>query len=277
MGVDELYDEQEDCEVVYSARFIAKGRFIPKWKFLTKTNPRESARMRIIILFGILFFVSSTILAHEIDQPHVAVYGTSTIEVKPNVMLWGLVVESKGVDLNKVSKAHSKTVKSVLGVIKENAIEKSSLQTSNMNFGENKVYRNDSLIKEGYRASTTLSFKLKDFDGYEPLWQALSKIKGVSIDGIRYDHSDRISLRNRARKKALLVAKDKANSLADIMEMGIGETIVISEVENPYSRSRESNFAEIVRGVDGSGSAGISPGTISITMKMKLIMGLVPR
>lgn len=227
------------------------------------------------LLVVIAFCFSGASYSHEISQPHIDVFGSAKEQVVPNVMNWNLKVENKEASLEGVSEKHSKIVSQLLKVIESKGVVKKTIQTSGMSFGENIVYRDRSRVQEGYLASTVISFKLTNFKQYQPLWLALSQINGVSVSGVSYDYKQRIELQNKVRQLALLAAKEKAQAMAETLNLNIGDAISISEIDNSYSGSNRSNVLSYSEGAGQSSSSVVAPGTISISMKVKLVMSLV--
>jgi uncharacterized protein YggE len=133
-------------------------------------------------------------------------------------------------------------------------------------------------VKEGYYASTDISFKFKDFDKYKSLWIGLSKIAHLEVWGVYYDHSKRIEYQNKTRKKALLAAKEKAEVLAKTLGSEIGEPLLIEEdlsiSETWRSRSALSNVLEVAD-KGSSGGDVLSPGKIPIKIRVKTTFRLI--
>lgn len=224
----------------------------------------------------ILSMCCGTAYAGDLDLPHITVFGTATTIVTPDRMVWHITVQNKGGNLQDVAEQHSTIVKSVLKFLRETKVPENEIQTASMEFGENWEYKNESRVKEGYFASTNISFKIEDFHQYEPLWIGLARISHVSVDEIYYDHSKEIDYQNETRQKALLVAREKAITLARTLGSRIGEPLLIEEDIPPQdflSRSRYSNI--VMQENDSSKEEGIAPGKITIRMRIKTAFRLI--
>lgn len=173
--------------------------------------------------------------ADNLDQAHVAVYGTADIKVAPNEMNWRLTIRNENRELPPTAARHAEIVNKVVSFLKGLNIDKDKLQTSHMQFGENWEYRSDRNVKVGYYASTDITFTITDLNLYEKLWFGLSQIEGVSIQNVEYGHTDRIRLQNECRQKALLAAREKAAALANTIGSQLGEVLKIEE-SVPYSQ-----------------------------------------
>ena len=184
-------------------------------------------KLMCFLVLAMTFY--SSVMAEEINIPYIEVFGTAITEIIPDKMIWRLNASNNALELDKAASDHSLIVKKVLGYLKEMNIPQDNIQTSRMNFGENWVYRNNSRIKEGYKANTFISFTVEDLNIYDEIWMGLSKISGISVESISYDSSKRIETQNSTRKKALLNAKEKAEALADTISAKLGETLIIEE------------------------------------------------
>ncbi len=215
--------------------------------------------------------------AGDNSLPNVTVYGTATTEVTPDQMNWQLTVTNKGKDLAPVADNHSGIVSNVLKFLKASGIDEQKVQTARMEFGENWEYRNSNRVKEGYFATTRVSFEVTNFDLYQNLWSGLAKIKNVSIDYVSYDYSKRIEVQNETRIKALQAAKEKAKSLAETLGSRIGEPLLIEEdlgIQTMYAGAAFSNNLRTVQSTEGD-SEGIAKGKIPIKLRVKTSFRLI--
>ena len=232
---------------------------------------------RILLSAVAVLVLGAGIPAGDIDLPHITVSGTATTEVTPDQMVWSLKIQNKGASLEGVAGQHTDIVNRVLQFLKQTEVEEKTLQTSWMRFGENRVYRNRSRVKEGYYASTTLSFKGGDLKKYKTLWIGLSRIEHVSVQGVRYDHSKRIQHQDETRAKALLAAKHKAVNMARILNSRVGEPLAIEE-DLTLSEGRVApSFSNVAVNAGAAGTAGdgMAPGKIPIRIRVKATFRLI--
>ena len=225
---------------------------------------------KLLMSVLIAFLICGSIFADDIKLPHIIVHGTAIKKVIPDTLNWSLSVKNIDGELQNVAKQHTAIIEKVLTFLKDNKIPSEEIQTTRMSFGENWTYKNRSRVKEGYFASTSISFKINDFKMYNSLWLGLSKFKNLSIRNVSYDHSKMIDLQNKTRQKALLVAKEKAERLAKTIGSQIGEPLLIEE--NPSNR-RSFYLAE--RSMNTKSKDSIAPGKISIQMSIKVAFRLI--
>jgi uncharacterized protein YggE len=230
--------------------------------------------MKKVIVYVILsMLIIAPSFADELQLPHITVYGTAATEVVPDQMIWAVEVRNQNMVLENAATEHGKQVQAVLSLLKELKVDEKNIQTSRMEFGDNKEYTSGSWVKSGYYAKTDVSFKVTDLELYKKLWLALAKISGVSVQNISYDNTKRIDYRNETRQKALLAAKEKASQMAKTLESEIGEPLVVEEdlsvSEGWQANNALQNNLRTVNAEESGGIEGLSPGTISIKARVK--------
>jgi uncharacterized protein YggE len=215
--------------------------------------------------------------AIEPDASHIGVYGTATIEVIPNQMIWMLTARNINPSSAGAAKAHETTVGEVLAFLKQNRIAESKIQTSRMQLSENMKFVRGESIQDGYLASTDIQFTLADLSRYASIWTGLSGISGVRVNNVSLDHSDRIKFQNEARTTAVLAARDKAKAIAETLGLRLEKPLSVEEdlssVEGyralmPVSNPIFSNEVRAAGSPAGSGES-IAPGTIAIRSRVK--------
>lgn len=234
---------------------------------------------KAILCVAMMTLTSGNLRAGDADPPRVTVYGTATTQVTPDRMEWRLTVRNQGKDIKDVAKQHTEIVANVLSFLKGKGVAEDELQTARMEFGENWEYKNNSRVKEGYFASTDVSFKIDDFGKYTDIWMGLANIDDVSIDGVYYDHSKRIEHQDKTRTEALIVAKKKAEAMAATLGARIGEPLLIEDdmsYQNYAVASRYSNVNYFdSAGGESEEPLGVSPGQIPIKMRVKVEFRLI--
>lgn len=215
--------------------------------------------------------------AGETTLPSVTVFGTAVKEVVPDELNWSLTVHNQGANLGEVAKLHAALVARVLELLKEKGIDADDTQTADMRFGDNWEYRDNSRVKNGYFATTDVSFKMTDLGKYRDVWMGLAEVREVTVESVTLDSSKRIETQNETRRKALEAARDKARDMAKTLGAEIGEPLAVEETQdvtdvwsNPLSNSLSRDDAG-----DSSGGGGFSPGRIPVRIRVKVSFRLV--
>ena len=214
-----------------------------------------------IAALSIFYGLTSTAMAET--RPQIAVTGFAENKVSPDELHWSVQVSNIGKTPDQVAKTHTTQVSEVLSLLKSSGVKDKDMQTSRMQLTENWVYRNNSRFREGFIANTTVQFLYLDFEQYTRLWSKLAGIDGVSISNVSYDYSRRKELESKTRLEALTSAREKANAMVSVLDMKLGDPILISE--NSGSNSGPMRMRTEMASADSfPDNNSLAPGTISI-------------
>ncbi|PWU16444.1 MAG: hypothetical protein C5B50_13425 [Verrucomicrobia bacterium] len=260
---------------------VGAGKRIAEWE--TRIVNYLQRMKHIIPATFVTALLTLTAWADEPPFPRVEVYGTAITEVVPDQMVWSLRVENKGAVLKTVASEHTKSVQQVLKFLRESKVDAKALQTSRMQFAENWEYRSSSRVREGYVASTQLSFKTTDLELYTNLWLGLAEMPVVSVESVTYDHTRRIEFQNQTREKAIKAAKEKATVSAKTLGAKVGAPLLLEE-DLSASEGWQMNYANangVVQNIRTFGAddrppqEALAPGTIPIRIRVKAAFQLI--
>jgi len=230
----------------------------------------------MMTILSVTLLLTVPALADE-GPPTITVTGTAFTEVVPDQMVWQLRVQNKGPELEGVASAHHELVGSVLALLKNDGIEEKETRTSRMTFGENRVYRQGTQYKEGYIASTSVTFTSTDLDAYSKMWMKLAGFEGVEVLGVGYDLADRITVQDETRREALRAAQRKAADLADVLGATLGGPLhIVEQGSGIRPLPTYSNKAMMMEADAGGGAPAQAPGQITIRMGIEAVFRLVP-
>ena len=232
----------------------------------------------LICLASILPLTFSELNAEHFEQPHVSVFGTATTDVVPDLMRWRINVRTTDKTVEDVATAHDSNVASAIQFLRHEEIEQSKIQTSQLQLAENLEYVGGKRVKKGYFGSTTISFESDTMEAYQSLWSGLSRLKGVSINGVSFDTTKRIAIQNQTRIDAIKAARKKASNLAEALGVHIAEPLMIEEEPTRADDTRSVlNNARMSRVAADAGDSGpsLSVGTIAIRMRIKTVFRIV--
>jgi len=234
--------------------------------------------LKTILFLAFIATMTIPVLAvADTDVPTITVTGTAFTEVVPDQMIWHLRLQNKGPELPGVAEVHQQRVGSLLSLLKKEGIEEKELRTSRMTFGEHRVYRQGTQYKEGYIASTNVTFTSGDLDSYGELWILLSGIEGVEVHSVSYDLEDRITVQDETRREALRAAHRKAADLAEVLGATLGGPLhIVEQGSGVRPLPRHSNVAMRMDSEGGGGQAPAqAPGQITIRMGVEAVFRLV--
>lgn len=232
--------------------------------------------MKRLVIVLLSLAVVARAFAADLDTPHVAVFGTAVTQAKPDLLRWSVTVSNTGPELSAVSEAHTAQTAAVLRLLDRKSIKPEEIQTSGMQFSENREFQNNSWVKNGYIATTHVSFTLRDPGEYQATWTELARLPGVSVNGVTWDVENRIAVQNQTRLEALQSAKSKADEMARALGTRVGTPLAIEEepIEEPLAARGMVNAFIGDRNTE-AGSDPIAPGQVSIRIRVRVVFQLV--
>ncbi len=228
---------------------------------------------------SVLFLLALTFVGGiraEIEKlPHVTVNGTAITEAKPDILRWTLTVTNTDAAIGMVADTHTQYAAAVLRFLGDRGIRPEDMQTSGMRFSENREFREHTWVKNGYIATTMISFTMKDVSGYREAWLGLAGLKGVAVERVDWDVSNRIALQNSSRIEAVKKAKAKAEELTAALGAHVAEPLSIEEiVENPWVQST-TNSISVSAAASGDAGEALAPGTVPIRTRVSVSFRIV--
>lgn len=229
--------------------------------------------MKTFFVVLVFLLASIRLSASEVLKPQVRASGTAVLEIKPDLLRWRLTIKNVGADVATVAEEHAELTATTLQFLRDAGIEATDLQAAWMQLAEHREYRNNSWVREGYVASTAVSFTVKNISRHRDLWLGLAKIKGVEIDGVTWDSSKRIETQRQARLNALQAAKTKATEMAQALGAVIVEPLAIEDITDV--NDRRSGQYQMNSLVSDSGAAedatgGTAPGVIPVRVRVEV-------
>jgi uncharacterized protein YggE len=229
--------------------------------------------MKSLSLVVLLFLATLSAGAREDTVPAVTVFGTAITQVKPDLLRWRLTVTNRAPDVATVSEQHTAYTAALLRLLSEKGIRPEEMQTTGMRFAEHREYRDRGAIKDGYDATTQVSFTMRKFTDYREMWLGLSRLAGVMVDSISWDTTTRIEVQNSTRDEALKNARAKADQMATGLGSRIAAPLAIEEVlmEDPWTNpSANFNSSRVAPPSDGSSDEAVAPGAVPIRVRVKV-------
>jgi len=162
----------------------------------------------------------------------VAVWGTGEVEASPDMAEFTSGVVTEGPTAQAALAANSATMEKVVRAVKEFGIAARDVQTRGINVSP--VYTRQTRPEDqprinGYRASNTVSVKLRDLAKLGPLLDGLTSAGANTTNGVSLSVAAPDPLRDEARQKAMADARRKADLYAGAAGARLGAVTSISE------------------------------------------------
>lgn len=180
----------------------------------------------------------------EEPTPRIQVTGTATINLVPDELAMQIRIVNENADAEKAVDAYRKTREDVLAALRKYKVGDTNIIERGLSFTRQieRNYETGKIIRQYYRASTTIDVVLRNFDVYPDLVVELTGMPGVELGSVSYSSSREIQTRGQARIQAMEAAQEKARAMAAVVGATLGKPLLITEnVYTPYTPVQVSN------------------------------------
>jgi uncharacterized protein YggE len=202
----------------------------------------------------------------------IRVTGTSTVDVTPDLLVMSVTVRNANENVDAIADQHLALVERVRTSVQAQQLSAGDVNSSNMAFGENYVRKGQENVRQGYFASSEMTVTVRDLSKYVPLWKSIVKIPGVTIDRVRFEHSNRPRFQEEAREAALRAARQKATAMAAVLNCTVGHPLTVEEVSTsryePYNTASNILVPRSSEEVTGSGGKLQIQSVVEITFQL---------
>lgn len=204
----------------------------------------------------------------------ITVVGEGKVKIKPDIARAQIGVEVMKASVKEASDANKATLDAVLAALKAQGIAEKDIQTSGFSiFAER--YGPEGPLPENqtnYRVSNNVSVVIRDLDKVGATLDAAIEAGANNIFGIEFGLDNTDASESEARKGAVADAKAKAEELAELTGVTVGDVVSVSEViGNTGGYYNASNFAQLDRAMGGGGGTPVSPGELELNLQLQVV------
>ncbi len=208
----------------------------------------------------------------------ITVVGRGEVKVKPEVAHTTVGVEALAPTVDAAMEDAQARMDAVLAALKKLGIADKDIQTSNfsINFersqpGMPESTKTDSTQPAGfYRVSNMVSITIRDLEQVGPVLDAAVKAGANNVWGITFGLDDTDALEVEAREAAVKDARARAESLAELTGVSVGDVVSVSEVIGNVSGIMYS----AAEGRGGGGGTPVEPGEVSFTTQIQIVYAI---
>jgi hypothetical protein len=225
----------------------------------------------LLILNGWSSGATAQETAEEETLPRtITVIGEGRIKAKPDTVQINIGVEESAATVKEAADKTDEVMTKLMSVLEKQGITDKDMQTSNYS-----VYAERPYVEPGmpqgeaiYRFSNNITVMVRDLTKVESILSASIEAGSNNIYGATFGISDQTKLKAEGRKEAVAAAKAKAQELAELNGVTVGEVVSISEVIAPNAGLYNSP----VMTANGMGDGGgpISPGELEIIVQLQI-------
>jgi uncharacterized protein YggE len=203
----------------------------------------------------------------------ITVVGEGTVNIRPDVARANIGVEVIQDTVKDASAQNKVTIEAVLAALKAQGIEERDIQTSGFSIFAERYGPEGPLPDDRvrYRVSNNVMVTIRNLDNVGTVLDAAVEAGANNIYGVEFLLDDPSQVEAEARASAIEDAQTKAQELAQLNGVGIGQVMAVSEIIGLGGGYYNSNFAQgMMYQMGGGGGAPISPGELKLTMQVQV-------
>lgn len=238
--------------------------------------------MKKILLIAALLNVGYIVKAQNTSpENRIVVLGESQINIPADIVNFTITLRGEdSTSIENAYKKHKEQETKILQIIKELNIPATNINYSLMSIGKERKYiatYNNNKEVDYFVSNQTVTFKLNNIKNYSEAQTKLIKANFPSFYS-NFESSELNKRKKEVLEKAVVVAKEKANTLATIAERKIKRIVKVADTEdtdpqfNNFHRSLE--FKTMAAAADGNGGLIDIPQTIQISATVKVVFEL---
>jgi len=233
----------------------------------------------ILMIFGLTGCEQGSTASGEISnlnfssqQNGIWVTGQGEVSVEPDIAIISLGIESEDDSVATARDRAAAAMNDVMDTLSSNGIAEKDIQTQYFNIQQVRTWdrETEKEIVTGYRVTNTVTVTIRDIEKVGTTIDAVTDAGGdlTRINGINFSIDDPDEYYEAARNEAMTDAKKKAEQLAKLANVDLGNATFISE-NLYYAPIAKSGMA---MGYDegASYSTSISPGELDISLSVQI-------
>jgi len=238
-----------------------------KWYFLVG-GLTALAIVAGVILSAIPGVSATSTHVSEAGAPRtITAVGAGSASASPDVATAQIGVETQSSAPEEATLQNEERIKAVVEALKAAGIDPKDIQTTYYNLWAEQRYDPEKGQPTGeyvYHVGNGLSVKIRDLSKVGAILSSAVEAGANNISGVSFSIEDTSALEAEAREKAVADAEARAESLARLSGVELGEVALVSEVIG----GPVTVFAE--RAMGGGGGVSIEPGQLEVSMQVQM-------
>ena len=221
----------------------------------------------------------SPVEAPKSIERSITVVGEGKVSVSPDVAEANVGVEVLAPTVKGATAEAKERMTAIMAALQEAGIAEKDIQTSNYSIYFERypeiralVETEPSEVEGNYRVSNMVRVKIRDLDKIGAVLDEVIEAGANNVYGVNFTLDDPSEVRSEARAKAIADAKAKAQELADLNGVNLGEVLQISEVIGGSFPTIGMPMAMEYAG----GGGPISPGELEYSVQIQVTYAIAP-
>lgn len=247
---------------------------------------KQESRLKLgpmfLLLIAFMLLATGCVAGSKQDEDiqTISVTGYGQASGKPDMATVQLGVTIVNQDLGLAIEEANRTSKTITDALTANGVSEEDVLTSNYNLWREDIYDRETgapTDEARYHVDINLEVTIKDVDRMGELINVGLEAGVNNIYGISFSLENTASLELEARAEALTDVRNRALTLAQGLNMELGDPLSISE---NFAGAMGPTYSIGLKGDGGMGGGGqplpISPGKTTVTMQLFATYELIP-
>lgn len=200
----------------------------------------------------------------------ITVIGDGKVKIKPDIAKANIGVEVLRSSVEEASAANKELIEAVIQTLTEAGIDPADIQTSGFSVYAERYGQDGPLPEDevNYRVSNNVAVTIRELEKVGEVLDAAMKSGANNIYGIEFSLEDNKDAKSEARKDAVEDAQAKAEELATLTGVKVGNVLSVSEVIGgamPFYNMQTTNAFG-----GGGGDTPIQPGELEIGTQLQI-------
>lgn len=202
----------------------------------------------------------------------ISVVGQGEATGQPDQAQVNAGVQTQAATVAEASRENQEIVERIMQALDKSGIDKKDIQTTNYSIWPEQRHDprgNGEVAVTGYNVNNIVNVTISDVDKVGAVLAALTDAGANSVHGISFGVKDTAALEQGARAAAMADARNRAEALADLAGVKLGEVQSISMSLGggyPMPMMGGARFAM----AEASAAPGISPGQLSVSVQVQV-------
>lgn len=241
---------------------------------MTPSNRRLLYPLLPILLLGAALVVSGCAPAalaattEDAGQRSITVAGQGTVSAKPDLAIVQLGIETFAPTVAEATQDNNTKMAAIMAKLTDLNIPDKDVQTSNLSISTNYGPEKGEPSPDQYRVSNMVQVKVRDVDQVGAVLDGVIEAGANQVYGVNFTVEEPEALEDQARAKAVEDAARRAEALAELANLKVGQVLTISEVTT--SGPVLGGGLVYGRGAAAESGTPVSPGEVEVAYQVQV-------
>ena len=225
-----------------------------------------------IVVLCVAFPLNAASAQETYPLDTITVIGTGSASGSPDIANIQIGVETINSDISEAFSEANTTIEEVISAMTEAGVDREDIRTSGLNiFSQQPPGESNQPVE--YRVTNQVHVTVRDLSNVEEVINAAVEAGANNIFGFNLAIEDRASLESEARSAAVEDARQRAEEMANLLDVELGGVLVANEGGaeggSPFIAQSEAF------GMGGSGGAVVETGQLTVNMQVQLTYQII--